>query len=385
MIENWILNELIQDLADPFLITALALAAVHFGTPLAYYWYAKTRWLPKPWNIKMDENYRPKVTIIIPTYNEAEFIEKKLDNVYQQDYPRDKVEVIVVDSASDDETPELVKEWAKNHPDIKLVLLQEPVRRGMVPALNYALKHVPKDSEIVVFTDADAFWELATLKKVVKYFTDPSVGAVTASIKPTIPANDFLEGAYRDYYNQLRIAESKIHSTPVHNGAFVAFRTGLLYELGGLPRYTGNNDSTPASIMAFMGYRAIQVDDVVVKEPIRGNQFYRKIRRAQHLLLSFLKTKEYVKKLGVYRYTNSFEKIWKIEWWLHVVNPWILTLCTILLIIDAFYGSLTATSLLVVGLMLLILKMYRTWVLQQLYLVIAAVRNLWTKEIAWNK
>ena len=43
MIENRILNELIQDLADPFLITALVLAVVHFGTPLAYYWYAKTQ------------------------------------------------------------------------------------------------------------------------------------------------------------------------------------------------------------------------------------------------------------------------------------------------------------------------------------------------------
>ena len=52
------------------MLTELELA--HFGFPLAYYWYAKTRWLPKPWNIKIDESYRPKVTVIVPTYKVAE-------------------------------------------------------------------------------------------------------------------------------------------------------------------------------------------------------------------------------------------------------------------------------------------------------------------------
>jgi len=56
-------------------LIALILAGIHFGIPLTYYYYAKTRWLPKPWNIKIDENYRPKITIIIPTYNEEKIIE----------------------------------------------------------------------------------------------------------------------------------------------------------------------------------------------------------------------------------------------------------------------------------------------------------------------
>jgi hypothetical protein len=155
--------------------------------------------------------------------------------------------------------------------------------------------------------------------------------------------------------------------------------------MGGLPSYTGNNDSTPASIVAFMGYRAIQVDDVTVKEPVRGGQFYRKVRRAQHLLLSFLKTKRYVKKLAVYRHIEPFEKIWKMEWWLHVVNPWLLVVSAILLVMSTLYASFTAITFLGIGIILLLLKAYRTWVLQQLYLVIAAVRNLWTRDILWSK
>ena len=48
----------------------------------------------------MDPNYTPKILIIVPTYNEAGFIEKKLSNIYEQEYPRGKLEVIVIDSAS---------------------------------------------------------------------------------------------------------------------------------------------------------------------------------------------------------------------------------------------------------------------------------------------
>jgi hypothetical protein len=122
-----------------------------------------------------------------------------------------------------------------------------------------------------------------------------------------------------------------------------------------------------------------------VKELVRGSQFHRKVRRAQHLLLNFLKTKQYAKKLGVYRHTKPFEKVWKIEWWLHVINPWLLIICTILLITSMFYESFIALILWGTGLMLLMLRAYRTWVLQQLYLVIAMIRNFWTKEIAWSK
>jgi len=367
-------------------LLAIILAGIHFGIPLIYYSYAKVKWLRKPWNIKMDEHYKPRITIIVPTYNEAKFIERKLDNLYAQEYPKKLIRLLVIDSASEDGTAELVKKWSSRHRDVNLELIEEFERHGMVPALNHALRYCQTDKgEIVVFTDVDAIWDSEVLTRVIKYFADPNVGAVTTGIIPAMRFSALFEETYRNYYNVLRVAESKIHSTPVHNGVFMAFRADLLYKIGGLPTYTGNNDSTPASVIAFMGYRAIQVDDVIVKEPTRGNQFRRKVRRAQHLLLSFLKTKRYVKKLGLYRPDKQFERIWKVEWWLHVVNPWLLFACTTLLVLGAFYGSLIALTLLGLGLVLLMSKLYRTWILQQLYLLIAAVRNLWTREIVWSK
>lgn len=141
-------------------LLALTLAIAHFGVPLLYYFYLKNRYLNEPWNIKADEGYKPKVTIIVPTYNEAKFIRDKLDDIYSQNYPRNLMEVIVVDSASDDGTVDLVRKWASEHRGVNLKIIEELERRGMVPALNYALQHCQINGEIVVFTDVDAFGTL---------------------------------------------------------------------------------------------------------------------------------------------------------------------------------------------------------------------------------
>jgi glycosyltransferase involved in cell wall biosynthesis len=365
-------------------IVALTLAGIHFGVPLAYYWYAKTRWLPKPWNIKVDEDCGPKITIIVPTYNESEFIEKKLEDLYAENYPKNLMETIVVDSESKDGTSEIAENWAEEHPDFNVKIIREGVRRGKLHALNTALKQVSSESEIVIFTDADAFWEEEALRKIVRYFSNPKTGSVTGNIFYIVTEVGLDENVYRDYYNLLRIAESKKFATPVHNGPLLAIRTKLLKQTG-LPSYLGSDDSGFGSFIAFMGYRAIQADDVWVKEPVRGSQFRRKIRRAQHLLLNFLETKRYAKNVGVY-VKSPFDKIWKTEWWLHLVNPWLLVASAVLLAVSAvFQVSITALALLGIGSLLLVLKMYRTWVLQQLYLTIAAVRNLWTKETIWDK
>jgi len=368
---------------DALTVLALAFAVIHFGFPLLYYLYLKSRWLNRSWDLVRDPSYRPKVTIVVPTYNEASLIKRKLDDIASQDYPKDLVEIIVVDSASTDGTPGIVREWMESHRNFKVILVEESVRRGMVHALNYALRFVSSDSEVVIFTDVDSFWSTDTLKKIVSYFADSSVGAVTASIEP-LEKELRTESAYRRFYNNVRVAESKIHSTPIHNGALVAFRKALLNRIGGLPTYTGNDDSTPASLIAFMGYRAIQVDDAVAREPISRSRFVRKVRRAQHLILHFLHTKRYAKKLGIYRKT-VFDKIWLIESYLHLANPWLLLASALLLLTETLTLHPVATTLFIVGIALLLFKPYRTWIGTQAQLILATIRNLWTKEIVWGK
>lgn len=368
-------------------LVVLILAGIHFGVPLGYYSYLKRKWLRTSWNIKVDEWFRPKLTVMIPTYNEGDVIRSKLDNLYSQEYPIPLVQAIVIDSASEDGTTAIVEEWRREHLDLSLSLIKDRERRGMVPSLNQALKSYPMTGDIVLFTDADAIWNPCALRNVVKYFADPNVGAVTTSVVPVDHAIERTEAAYRSFYNTVRVAESKIHSTPVHNAqGLVAFRALVLHIIGGLPAYTGNNDSTPASITAFMGYRAIQIDDEVFREQMgQQRRFLKKVRRAQHLLLSFLITKSYAKERGLYR-KSAFNTIWRIEWYLHVANPWLFVASVAILLTDLLiFKSLGALVLSVLGLLLLGSGIFRMWVTEQVYLLVALFRNLWTRDIAWSK
>ena len=96
------------------LIMAIVLALLHLSFPLLYYLYLRNGWLGKPWDLRRDPGYRPRVTIVIPTYNEAGLIRRKLDNIASQDYPKELAEIIVVDSASSDGTPRIVREWMES-------------------------------------------------------------------------------------------------------------------------------------------------------------------------------------------------------------------------------------------------------------------------------
>jgi biofilm PGA synthesis N-glycosyltransferase PgaC len=361
---------------------AVTLGVIHFAFPLVYY-ASLRKYANRPWGLEVDDDYTPTVTVIIPTYNERALIQSRLEDIQRQDYPRRKSGVIVVDS-SNDGTADVVEEWGRTNCDVNLRLIRERKRRGKRYALDLALERVPPDCGVIVFTDADVFWQPEALSKAVSYLADPSVGAVTANIAYTESGDVFLEDVYRSYYNVIRVAESKVHSTPVHNGPFLAIKAELLRKVG-LPMFPGSDDSAFGSFIAFSGYRAIQAVDITVKEPIRGNQALRKIRRAQTLLRSFLMTKQYAKKRGLYR-KSSFDRIWKAEWWLNLVNPWVLVLSAAFLVVDmALFKSLASLALLSVGLALFVFKAFRMWVIQQLYVIVAAVRNLWTKEIMWEK
>lgn len=358
---------------------ALTLSFIHFILPLAYYQYAKINWLKKPWNIKFDDNYRPKITIILPTYNEAELIVERLENIYAQNYPKTLIEVIVIDSASNDDTPKLVEEWVIKHGDLALRLIREKTRRGKAYALNHALEYT--NGEVIVIADVDAFWPNNALTKATRWLSDQSIGAVSCLKKPLGSSMKGVEEGYRQYYNILRVAESKAYSTPIFHGELAAFKTSLLKEVGGFPTDIGADDSHTATRIALKGYRAIIPEDLWIEEKIPNKNYLSwRIRRAQHLIQHFTKI------LRTKGTPNKFKKILLIEGYLHLANPWLLTSAAIMLLASVIiYHNLIAIILLASGLFLLALKPYRTWITTQLCLIIGTIRNLHNKEIVWAK
>jgi cellulose synthase/poly-beta-1,6-N-acetylglucosamine synthase-like glycosyltransferase len=355
---------------------------LHFSVPLTYFIYLR-RYARRPWTVKADKEYKPQLTVIVPTYNESEFIQKRLENLVTQVYPTNKLEIVVVDSASTDGTAAIVEDWLKRNKGINGKLIREPARGGKFQALTHAMGVIQSSSSAIALTDADAYWEPNALSEAASFFADPRVGAVTGTIFYVKDRGALSEDAYRDFSNAVHLAESKLYSTPVFNGPLCAFRTELLRKIG-FPNFPGSDDSAFGSFVAFCGYRAIQVDTAVVREYVRGNRFRRRIRRATCLLLNFHNTKRYAKKMNLYVRSN-FDNIWRTEWWLCVVNPWLLIASILLLVVGTIDDSKIAAGLLLITALLLLLQPSRAWILQQLYLILGALRKLWTKEEVWNR
>ena len=366
-------------------LVAVLLAVIHVAIPLLYYMYAKHKWLPRSWGVRFKENWMPRVSILLPVYNEAELIQGKLDNIKAQEYPRNRMEVIVVDSASTDGTADKVTEWIKrDRGQLDVKIIREPERRGKAHALNTGLAQAT--GEVIVITDADALWpSTSTLAEAVKWLSDPVVGAVSCTKKPHQQSGASIEQSYRQYYNILRLAESKAWSTPIFHGEFAAYKKDLLLEIGGFPEDIGADDSYTATMIAYRGRRAIIPETIECTELVPPTGYHEwRIRRAQHLLQHFAKT--LLHKTHRIGSSSVFRRIVAVEAFIHLVNPWLLAVSLALLVASLLlYGSLLALALIAMGTALLAVKPYRTWIASQVYLLIAAIRNTYSKELVWKK
>ena len=367
---------------------ALTIAAIHLSVPLAYYAYLG-RYVNKPWDLQTDDRYTPALTIIVPTYNEAVLVQDRLDNVVQQSYPRGKIEIIVVDSASDDGTVQFVTRWASENRRVRLKVLEESFRRGKSIALNLALEHVSSDSDLVVFTDVDCAWRTDALRNAVRYISDPIVGGVTCSIFAPTQGTSSFEATYRDLSNYVRISESKLWSTPIAHGPFVLFRREVLSKIGGIPSWTGADDSGPASLMGFIGYRCIQAPDVVAYEYVpesMAENVTRRIRRAQHLIQNFTRTRKRAMTMSTH-VPRKFDRVFILEAFMHAVNPWLLVLAVMLFALDCTATFTAGPHLVTLTLALLTLLFFpssRAWILTQVILAYASIKNLFKEERIWK-
>ena len=107
---------------------------------------------------------KPKVSVIVPCFNEEKFIAKCLDSLLSQDFPKEDMEILIIDGNSKDRTQEIVREYIKKYPLIKIF---ENPKRYTPFALNIGIKNA--QGEIIVRTDAHATYENDYVSKCVKY------------------------------------------------------------------------------------------------------------------------------------------------------------------------------------------------------------------------
>lgn len=115
----------------------------------------------------------PRVTFLITAYNEEKNIRKKLTEVLALDYPREQLEVMVASDGSTDRTDDIVREFR----DQGVVLKRVEGRVGKTATQNEAVKAATGD--VIIFSDATTVYEKDAIRKLVRNYNDPEVGAVS--------------------------------------------------------------------------------------------------------------------------------------------------------------------------------------------------------------
>ncbi|MFR3559783.1 MAG: glycosyltransferase family 2 protein [Paraclostridium sordellii] len=235
-------------------------------------------------NLKINDNYEPRVSIIIPAHNEEHVIEKKLNNLVCLDYPSSKLEIIVASDNSCDNTEYIVKNFIEKNYDKNIALHRVKERMGKTNAQNEAVDI--SNGEILIFSDANSILDKRAIKELVKSMSDKDVVYVSGKlvyINKTISNSTRSESRYWSYDLFMREIESKFGSITAGNGAIYAIRKSNYIYFDPIKCH----DSAMPIESVLMNKRAIYNDKAIAYEKAGENsrdEFKRKVRMAREIL-----------------------------------------------------------------------------------------------------
>lgn len=203
----------------------------------------------------------PSVTIIVPCYNEEVAMEPTIQSLLDLKYPKDKMNIIIVDDGSTDNSWNVIQQY-KDHPQIKIYHKENG---GKHTAMNFALEKTT--TELVGGLDSDSFVDPHALERIVTYFIDdPKTMAVAPSIIVHQPSGILQKAQKAEYdmaiYNKKMLAFlGAIHVTP---GPFSIFRKKVFDDLGPYRKAHNTEDQEIALRMQEHGYKIEHCPDAYV-------------------------------------------------------------------------------------------------------------------------
>ncbi len=203
--------------------------------------------------------YEPTVTVLIAAYNEAAHIAETVRNKLDQDYPAEKLNVIVISDESEDGTDQIVTDLN----DARVTLIRQVPRAGKTSALNLAMPTAT--GEVIVFSDANSLYNPDTITHLVAALANPEVGYVTGRMVYLAPDGSLTgEGcsAYMSYENKLREWETQLGSVVGVDGGVDAMRREIYTPM--------NADQLPDFVQPLtvreLGYRVVYQPQALLYE-----------------------------------------------------------------------------------------------------------------------
>jgi cellulose synthase/poly-beta-1,6-N-acetylglucosamine synthase-like glycosyltransferase len=203
--------------------------------------------------MKHKNDMLPSVSIVIPAFNSSKYIGQTLERLKVLDYPQDKIELVVVDDASTDNTGEIAKKFGCK-------VIRRDKKGGCASAKNTGIAHAK--NEIIAFIDADVIVTKEWLRMLVAPFKDPRVGGVGGRIKNVFRKNNLLE-KFIEHDNYYRTRRKEARSAPGSNSAY---RREVFQVVGFMDPYLGEDPDFSYRVVAH-GYKIIFKNEAVVYHP----------------------------------------------------------------------------------------------------------------------
>lgn len=168
--------------------------------------------------------FEPEVTLVIAAFNEASFIQKKIENSLALDYPAGKLKFLFVADGSSDDTVSIIKQYPQ------IDLHYKPEREGKSMAINRVIPFVTTD--FVVFSDANTLLNKDCIKAIIRHYKDPTIGAVAGEKVVSDQSGEAGiagagEGLYWKYESFLKKMDARFYSVVGAAGELFSIRTAL--------------------------------------------------------------------------------------------------------------------------------------------------------------
>ena len=213
----------------------------------------------------------PRVAFLLPAWNEADVLGSSIDSLMSIDYPAGQWRIYVVDDASTDHTPDVMRAKMAQYPGSVFHLRRDKGGQGKAHTLNHGIKTILAEdwAESVMIMDADVLFEPTTLRRMVRHFADPEIGGVTAYVKegsqPASLLSRFIAFEYITAQAAARRAQNVMGGLPcMAGGAQLHSRENLVAIGGAIDTGTLAEDTYTTIKTQLAGRRALFDPNAVV-------------------------------------------------------------------------------------------------------------------------
>ena len=202
-------------------------AYVGYGILLYFLIKLKRLFKGRKAEVVLNENELPHITLFVAAYNEKDYIDAKVKNTMELNYPKDRLHQVWVTDGSDDGTPDLLR----NYEGVEVY--HKPERGGKIGAINRGMQFVK--TPLVAFCDGNTMLGKDSMLEIAKLFADSKVGCVSGEkriyAKEADAAAGAGEGIYWKYESTLKKWDAELYSVVGAAGELFAVRTELFEDV----------------------------------------------------------------------------------------------------------------------------------------------------------